>query len=226
LRCADDKKPAADTIPAELVRPFIAKLILGSHPDWQADGYICIDDLNRFRTAYIEDVIESDKGDLSELEEQVLKSLEEHEILSSNIDAEFERRLTLGERLSDMLASFGGSWRFLLIFMGVIFGWVMLNAVVLASKTFDPYPYILLNLVLSCLAAVQAPIIMMSQNRQEDRDRMRGEQDYRINLKAELEIRLLHEKVDHLLAKQWQRFREIQEIQIEIMEELSRNNRR
>jgi uncharacterized membrane protein len=95
------------------------------------------------------------------------------------------------------------------------------NSMSLITKPFDPYPYIFLNLILSCLAAIQAPIIMMSQNRQEERDRIQAEHDYRINLKAELEIRHLHEKVDHLLVNQWQRLLEIQEIQMELMDEIA-----
>lgn len=213
-------KPIAETLSAELVRPSVVRIINKSCPDWKPDGYICISDLNRFRAKYIEVVVESGKGELSTMEEQVLRSLEEYNILSSNINIEFDRQLTLGEKLADKIADFGGSWSFILIFTGVLFSWIILNTVFLINKPFDPYPYILLNLVLSCLAAIQAPIIMMSQNRQEARDRLRAEHDYRINLKAELEIRHLHEKIDHLLVKQWQRLMEIQEIQVEIMEEI------
>jgi uncharacterized membrane protein len=214
------KKPISESISAELVRPSVVKVIKKSYPDWKADGYICISDLNQLRAKYIEGVVESGKGELSTMEKQVVRSLREYEILSSNINIEFDRRLTLGEKLADKIADFGGSWRFILIFFGLLIGWIALNTLLLIRKPFDPYPFILLNLVLSCLAAIQAPIIMMSQNRQESRDRMRAEHDYRINLKAELEIRHLHEKIDHLLVKQWQRLMEIQEIQVDIMEEL------
>jgi uncharacterized membrane protein len=178
-------------------------------------------DLNKFRTQYIKNVIETDKGELTDLEEEVLNRMREHEILSENINIEFDRQLTSGERLADLIASFGGSWLFIIIFGSVILSWVAINTWVIISRPFDPYPYILLNLVLSCLAAIQAPVIMMSQNRQEARDRIHAENDYRINLKAELEIRHLHEKMDHLLMKQWERLLEIQEVQIDIMEELS-----
>jgi uncharacterized membrane protein len=105
--------------------------------------------------------------------------------------------------------------------MVVLILWIILNAAVLVQKPFDPYPFILLNLVLSCIAAIQAPVIMMSQNRQEAKDRLRSEYDYRVNLKAELEIRQLHEKMDHLLMTQWQRLLEIQEMQMELIEESS-----
>lgn len=159
------------------------------------------------------------------LEQQVVKSLKEQELLSSNINAEFDRKLTFGGRLADRVADYGGSWRFIGIFMGVLLVWIVINSIVLIQKPFDPYPFILLNLVLSCIAAIQAPIILMSQNRQEAKDRLRSEYDYRINLKAELEIRHLHEKIDHLLMNQWHRLLEIQEIQTELMEELARSPR-
>jgi uncharacterized membrane protein len=124
--------------------------------------------------------------------------------------------------LSDRIASFGGSWRFIILFGAVLLFWIILNAVFLLNRGFDPYPFILLNLILSCLAAIQAPIIMMSQNRAEARDRLRAENDYKVNLKAELEIRTLHEKIDHLLQRQYSRLFEIQQIQIELLEQLGR----
>lgn len=221
--CGEQKR-LSEVVPADLVRAPILNLILESHPDWNADGYVCMQDLNRFRAHYIKNVIETDKGELTVLEEEVLSRMREHEILSQNINIEFERQLTPGERFADVIAGFGGSWLFIIIFSTIILCWIAINTWAIIHRPFDPYPYILLNLVLSCLAAIQAPVIMMSQNRQEDRDRLRAENDYRINLKAELEIRHLHEKLDHLLMKQWERLLEIQEVQLDIMEELS--NRR
>jgi uncharacterized membrane protein len=217
------QKRRSEVIPAELIREPIVQIIRKTHADWSPSGYICLADLNQFRSNYVKDVLETEKGDLSTLEEQVMKSLREHELLSKNVNIEFDRQLTLGERLADGIADFGGSWRFILIFSGIFFLWVVINSISLIWKPFDPYPFILLNLILSCLAAIQAPVIMMSQNRQEARDRLRSEHDYSINLKAELEIRHLHEKLDHLLMSQWQRLLEIQEIQMELMEELTRN---
>lgn len=116
----------------------------------------------------------------------MIKSLKaEEELISTNINVEFDRRLTLGERAADRVAEFGGSWSFISAFAAVLFGWIVINVVFLTQQ-FDPYPYILLNLVLSCLAAIQAPVITMSQNWQEAKDRLRGEHDYRVNLKAEI----------------------------------------
>ena len=168
---------------------------------------------------------ECEIGELTSLDQEVIESLQEHELLTENIEKQFERKLTFGEHLSDKIAEFGGSWKFIIIFGGVLVVWIIINGVLLATRAFDPYPFILLNLILSCLAALQAPVIMMSQNRAEARDRLRAENDYKVNLKAELEIRHLHEKIDHLLRKQYNRLFEIQQIQIELLEEISQRKR-
>jgi uncharacterized membrane protein len=213
-------------VPGALIRPVIIAEIQKSHPDFSAADTICSDDLNRFRFQYVQGLMASERGELTALDHDVLESLHAHELLTSNIEAEFEKRATFGEALADRVAAFGGSWRFILVFGGIILVWVLLNALLLFRKPFDPYPFILLNLVLSCLAALQAPVIMMSQNRQESKDRLRSENDYRVNLKAELEIRHLHEKIDHLLSRQWERLVEIQQVQIELMSELVAFRRR
>ncbi len=206
--------------PAAFVRPVIEDLIVKANPGWSVEGYICADDLNRFRYDYIRSLLETEKGELSELDREVVESIKEHEILSSNPNQDYDATLTFGERLSDKIAEFGGSWRFIIIFACILVAWLSINSAVLFFKPFDPYPYILLNLILSCLAAIQAPIIMMSQNRQEAKDRLRASHDYQINLKAELEIRNLHQKIDHLLSRQWERLVEIQSIQLEVLEEI------
>ena len=210
----------------ELIRPSLTEFIKKRVPEWDDKGFICLDDLGEFRKDYVKEVLEDEIGELSALDHEVIESLQQHEILSSDISKQFEKRLTFGERLSDQIAEFGGSWKFLISFGVVLLAWIAVNGVVLAMRAFDPYPFILLNLILSCLAAVQAPIIMMSQNRQEARDRLRAENDYKVNLKAELEIRHLHEKIDHLLRRQYNRLFEIQQIQIELLEELSRKRER
>ena len=218
--CKKQKRPD-EVLPAELVREPLSKIIMAAYPDWSTDSFICIVDLNHVRAQYVQDVIKKDKGELSELDEQVINSIRNQELVSHNINTEYDQLLTAGERLSDKLADFGGSWRFIIIFTVILVLWIVLNSIVLLLKPFDPYPFIFLNLILSCLAAIQAPIIMMSQNRQEVRDRLHAEHDYRINLKAELEIRNLHDKIDHLLTNQWQRLLEIQEIQMDLLEEIS-----
>ena len=148
----------------------------------------------------------------------------EEQPVSRNLNKEFESSLTLGERLSDGLANFGGSWTFIGIFMAMMVIWMGINGFALLEKPFDPFPYILLNLVLSCLAAIQAPVIMMSQNRQEAKDRLRAEHEYEINLKAEIEIRKLHERMDHLLMHQWQHLMDIQQLQVHLMEEINQRS--
>ena len=207
-------------VPVALIRPVIVDEIHKSRPDITVDDMICPDDLNHFRFQYVQDLMASERGELTTLDRDVLESLQAHELLTSNIETEFEKNLTLGESLADRVATFGGSWSFILLFGGIIVVWVVINALLLVHHPFDPFPFILLNLVLSCLAALQAPVIMMSQNRQEFKDRLRSQNDYRINLKAELEIRHLHEKLDHLLSKQWERLVEIQQVQLELMSEL------
>jgi uncharacterized membrane protein len=222
--CKKPKSPNSGMI-AELIRPSLLEFIKKKLPDLDSKGFICFDDLGEFRKDYIKEVLEDEIGELSALDQEVIESLEQHEILSSDIIKQFEKKLTFGERLSDHIASFGGSWRFIILFGAVLFGWIILNAILLLNRGFDPYPFILLNLILSCLAAIQAPIIMMSQNRAEARDRLRAENDYKVNLKAELEIRHLHEKIDHLLRRQYNRLFEIQQIQIELLEEISRQKK-
>ena len=218
--CKKTKKPS-EMLPAELVSKPVSDTIKQSYPEWSSDDYICLSDLNHFRAQHVKNVLETEKGELTNLENQVMKSLEENEIISKNINEEFDQKLTVGERLSDKLSESAGSWKFIIGFAIVLIIWIAINSAILLWKPFDPYPFILLNLVLSCIAAIQAPIILMSQNREGAKDRLRSEHDYRVNLKAELEIRHLHEKIDHLIMNQWQRLLEIQEIQIDLMEELA-----
>jgi uncharacterized membrane protein len=222
--CKKPKPPHSGVI-AELVRPSLLEFIKRQLPNLESESFICFEDLGEFRKAYVKEVLEDEIGELSALDQEVIESLQEHEILSADISTQFERKLTFGERLSDRIAEFGGSWRFLISFGAVLFIWICVNGVILVTHAFDPYPFILLNLILSCLAAVQAPIIMMSQNRAEARDRLRAENDYKVNLKAELEIRHLHEKLDHLLRRQYNRLFEIQQIQIELLEEIGRQRK-
>ena len=164
-----------EVIKAKLIEEPIVQMIREKHPKWTAKGYICLTDLNLFRTRYVTEVLKSASQEVYDLEKEMTKSLEEEQVMSRNINKEFEGSLTLGERLADRLADFGGSWPFIGIFIGMLIVWMGINTVVLLTKPFDPYPYILLNLVLSCLAAIQAPVIMMSQNRQEAKDRLRAE---------------------------------------------------
>lgn len=201
------------------MRPGVSELVTQAYPGWDVGQYICRDDLSKFRGNYVETLLEKERGELSDLDRQVVESLQTGQIVSQNLIEDEGATATFGEYMADKVASFGGSWTFILMFMAILIVWMGINSIVLLSRPFDPYPFILLNLVLSSLAALQAPIIMMSQRRQETKDRRRSENDYRVNLKAELEIRQLHEKMDHQLAQQWDKLAEMQQIQIEILEE-------
>lgn len=202
-----------------MVRPALAEVIGKATGGWNENGYICAEDLQKYRIRYLEELLKADRGEISALDAEVLESLRKEELLARDALVESDENLTFGERLADRVAGFGGSWQFLIIFALVVLGWMAVNSFMIVARPFDPYPYIFLNLVLSCLAAVQAPIIMMSQNRQEARDRARSTHDYQVNLKAEIEIRHLHQKLDHLMGRQWERMLEIQELQTELIEE-------
>ena len=225
--CAISNKPisARDAVQLAHVRPALADFIRATHPGISDDSWLSREALAVERAAYISQTLQEEKGDLGQLERDVVESLAHDELLSQNIEAEIDRHRSFGERASDVIATFGGSWTFILSFCAFIVVWMAINIAVAAAAPFDPYPFILLNLVLSCVAALQAPVIMMSQRRQEAKDRLRSENDYRVNLKAELEIRHLHEKIDHMLTSQWQRLAEIQSIQIELMEDLVQRRR-
>src|SRR5437763_2261103 len=171
--CKKSNSPHSGMI-AELIRPSLLEFIKKKLPDLDSKAFICLDDLGNYRKDYIKEVLEDEIGELSALDNEVIESLQQHEILSSDIIKQFEKKLTFGERLSDRIAEFGGSWKFIILFGAVLFVWIILNAIFLLNRGFDPYPFILLNLILSCLAAIQAPIIMMSQNRAESRDRLRA----------------------------------------------------
>ena len=203
-------------IPLDLVSRQIADRIRADHPELGSDVLVSRAEIDRYRAAYVEELLLTERGELSALDRQVAQSLAKGELISENLDIGEPSRRSFGERASDLLAAFGGSWSFLIVFGVCMSAWIAVN--LRATNSFDPYPFILLNLVLSCIAAIQAPIIMMSQRRQETRDRERALNDYRVNLKAELEIRHLHDKIDHLISKQWQRLAEIQALQIEIMQ--------
>lgn len=202
------------------IRAGIFRIIKENHPDFAPEHRISLDELNLYRRLYLNSLVEQEKDELAKIDEGVMAAIRDNSILSEKIQDEIEPQLTLGERMADKIASFGGSWTFILIFFSFLFIWMLINAFVLLDKPFDPFPFILLNLILSCLAAIQAPIIMMSQNRQEAKDRIRSEHDYKIDLKAELEIKLLSEKIDHLLVHQNKKLLEIQEVQIDYLEDL------
>jgi len=215
-------RPYEVMVPGEMLRPALIDTIKKHDATWGPSRMICVDCLDLFRSEYVEDALKEEVGELSKLEQEVIDSLTEQETLTENINRAFEKSITFGQRIADRVAAFGGSWIFIGSFFLLLAAWIGVNSLATLLGPFDPYPYILLNLMLSCLAAMQAPIIMMSQNRIEARDRLRSENDYQVNLKAELEIRHLHEKLDVLLKHQWQKLLEIQQIQMDFMKELMR----
>ena len=214
------EKKRREVITGKSVKEGTIKVIKKDNPDWHSSGIICFDDLNKYRAIYIQEALSLGKGKISSLEEEVVESTKQHDILTENINKEFDKTLTFGEKISDKIATFGGSWKFIISFMAILISWITFNTISLYKEPFDPFPYILLNLVLSCIAALQAPVIMMSQNRQEHKDRVRSEGNYKIDLKAELEIRHLHSKIDMLLNNQWQNLMEVQNIQVKMIQEL------
>ena len=214
-----------DAIRIDSIRHSLFKKLKEESPNIDPHGFISIAELNRIRELTIKQMLESDKGELSQLDSEVLKSIQSNELLSLGILEDDKTQDTFGMRLADKIAEFGGSWKFIIFFGGFILVWITSNIVFLLNKGFDPYPFILLNLILSCLAALQAPVIMMSQNRMEAKDRKRAENDYKVNLKAELEIRHLNEKIDHLMLKQMQHLNDIQQIQIDLLEEISQKKK-
>jgi len=205
---------------AKDLREGIFNFIQSEHLGFSDDSMISIDELNHFRRLYLTHLISEEKGEIAVIDKDVMTAIEQNSILSENIEDDKEEASTFGQRMADRIATFGGSWTFITVFFSFILIWIFVNIWLLAQKAFDPFPFILLNLILSCLAAIQAPIIMMSQNRQEQKDRIRSEHDYKINLKAELEIKLLSEKIDHLLVHHNKKLLEIQELQTDYLEDL------
>ncbi|WP_332697758.1 DUF1003 domain-containing protein [Bosea sp. (in: a-proteobacteria)] len=217
--------PRRNLVSLETLRPSLAERILADFPQLTEHSLVSRAELARYRTRYVEEILREEHGEYTDLDREVVESIAKQDTIAANVQDDFEEKRTLGERLSDGLASFGGSWAFLISFGCVLVVWMAIN-VIAGTGAFDPYPFILLNLVLSCIAAIQAPIIMMSQRRQEQKDRLRSSNDYKVNLKAELEIRHLHEKIDHLITRQWQRLAEIQQVQLEMMQETQREQAR
>lgn len=218
--------PPGEEVKGSDIREGIFRLIQSNYPAFDQSKFISIGELNQFRRQYLSSLIEKERGELVALDKEVMEAIKNNSVLSENFEEEKDDATTLGERVADKVASFGGSWTFIIIFFLFILGWMIINTWLLLRHTFDPFPFILLNLILSCLAAIQAPIIMMSQNRQEQKDRKRGEHDYKVNLKAELEIKLLSEKMDHLLVHQNRRLLEIQEVQTDYLEDLMKEVRK
>lgn len=211
--------PDKEKVSAKLVRQPIIDIIKAEHPLFDDKCHLSMGELNEYREKYISNFLQQELGELSDMESKVLEALKENTLLSDDPDDD-ATNLTFGQRVADKVASFGGSWTFIILFVTFLLLWIAANIFILANKGFDPYPFILLNLILSCVAALQAPVIMMSQNRQGEKDREKAQNDYMVNLKSELEIRMLHEKLDHLILHQEQSLIEIQKVQIDMMNDI------
>jgi uncharacterized membrane protein len=211
--------PVSEKISARAVRPSVLMIIQKDHPEFTANNFLSLGELYYYQQKYITDFLTNEIGELTELEHNVIDSISDKKIITKKVDDEYQK-LTFGQKIADKVAYFGGSWKFIISFFGFLLIWILLNVYWFMNKGFDPYPFILLNLILSCLAALQAPFIMMSQNRQEEKDRERSKKDYMINLKSELEIRILHEKLDHMILNQEQELSEIHKTQIDIMNDI------
>lgn len=209
----------SERVEAKNIRKTLFDFIKLEHSQFNLDCVLSESEQNVYREKYITSFLEAQVGELTSLEKKVVKSLKERKTISTKVDDE-EEKSTIGQKIADKVAEFGGSWTFILSFLGFLILWISFNVFMLSNKGFDPYPFILLNLILSCVAALQAPVIMMSQNRQEQKDRSRAKNDYMVNLKSEIEIRVLHEKIDHLIKHQEQSLLELQKIQIDMINEV------
>ncbi|RQO30787.1 hypothetical protein DBR32_08675 [Taibaiella sp. KBW10] len=213
--------PLSERVGAHAISVGLFNEIVKDHPKFNHNSVLSLEELNTYRMKYIATYFSKEEDVLSEMEQKVMDTLGDDTTITNKIDdEENETVMTYGQRVADKVASFGGSWTFIISFGIFILIWILLNIYLLSNKGFDPYPFILLNLILSCIASLQAPVIMMSQNRQEEKDRARAKKDYMINLKAEIELRALHEKIDHLIIHQQQELLEIQRVQIEMMNDI------
>ena len=211
--------PKHDRVSGKTIRTSILNLILEDFPDFDVNDSIAVQELNVYREKYISKFLQTEISQLSKLEKDVVRSLGDDTSFVAKVEEEVDTR-NYGQIVADKVAAFGGSWTFIIAFFIFISIWIGSNVIIFTNKEFDPYPFILLNLILSCVAALQAPVIMMSQNRQEEKDRERAKKDYMINLKSELEIRMLDDKIDHLVMHQQQELIEIQKVQIEMMNDI------
>lgn len=211
--------PEHDRVSGKTIRTSILNLILEDFPDFDVNDSISVQELNVYREKYISKFLQTEISQLSKLEKDVVRSLGDDTSFVAKVEEEVDTR-NYGQIVADKVAAFGGSWTFIIAFFVFISIWIGSNVIIFTNKEFDPYPFILLNLILSCVAALQAPVIMMSQNRQEEKDRERAKKDYMINLKSELEIRMLDDKIDHLVMHQQQELIEIQKVQIEMMNDI------
>jgi uncharacterized membrane protein len=208
-------------LPEHLIHLKSLKTELAQSIDNQVE-LLCRNCLNQKKIEFALARLEKERGSLSEIEKEISKKAAAHISISKRLDKQFEKTTTPAQKLADQFANFIGSWIFISGFIFFLGLWIGLNFLLWHNQGPDPYPFILLNLVLSCLAAIQAPVILMAQNRISDKDRMRSEHDYAVDLKAELEIASLHEKIDHLLNTQWQLMIDLQKVQLDLLKDIDK----
>ncbi|GHP14623.1 membrane protein [Lentilactobacillus fungorum] len=199
------------------LEPAIRNLIKGDYPNAKVTDFICDHDLLKYQLMRVDGMVNADVKQTRKINRRLTKAMQSDDYDIVDVNDNLAKSLTFGQRVSDAVARFGGSWGFIFVFSLVLVAWMLINGLQLFGVHFDPFPFILLNLGLSCIAAIQAPIIMMSQNRAADRDRMNSENDYHVNLKSEHELRILHAKLDNLTQNQLPHSLEIQKLEIEIL---------
>lgn len=180
--------------------------------------------LLNFRILYINQLLSKEYSTSKQFNQKLKHRIRSEEVHIKNVNDKLKHKETFGQKVADDIAKFGGSWTFIIFFILVLAAWITLNTFPVLFEPFDKFPYILLNLALSCLAAIQAPIILMSQNRQTERDRVEADNDYEVNVKSEVEIHLLHEKLDYLMESKWQLLIELQQLQIELLQEITKHS--
>lgn len=211
--------PHGETVAVHSVAADVRAQLEASAGKIGEDDRVCRSDLFTARTRALLGRLERERGELTQMERDLADKATKHTSVAADIDADFNRDASLGQRAADTVARFGGSWVFVIGMVGVIGSWMLINQHN-GQRAFDPYPFILLNLVLSCIAALQAPVLLMSANRQAELDRRKANQDFLVNLKAEIEVASLHDKLDHLLHVQWEQLLELQDLQIDMLESL------
>lgn len=202
----------------------LQKFILKVDTDLTAASTISHISLLNFRVQYINQLLKNEVSTSKQFDHELKHKIRTQQVHIKNVNDALKTKETFGQRIADGIAKFGGSWTFIIAFIFILVAWITLNTLPLFFEPFDKFPYILLNLALSCLAAIQAPIILMSQNRQTERDRVEADNDYEVNVKSEVEIHLLHEKIDYLMESKWQHLTELQQLQIELLQELIKQN--
>ena len=209
-----------DGMRLEELETSLRQMILKDFPQAHNSRFICSEHLVHYRLAKMDAMIENDYQQNDKVNAQLSKILANHTYRVVDVNSELESSLTFGQRVADGVARFGGSWAFIISFVVVMLVWMLLNVLPIFSHHFDPYPFILLNLFLSMVAAIQAPLIMMSQNRAAEYDRLQAANDFKVNSMSEEEIRVLHSKVDHLIQQDEPNMLEIQKMQTQMLGEI------